>query len=47
MTDIIIIGVIVACAVLSIAYMRKRKKSGKSSCGHDCSGCGLSCSDRK
>lgn len=47
MTDFIIIAVIAACVVFSIVYSRKRKKSGKSSCGCSCDSCGVSsCADK-
>ncbi|MBU5424828.1 FeoB-associated Cys-rich membrane protein [Tissierella pigra] len=48
MVDIIIIGVIGVCVVLSILYMVKRKKAGQSGCGCDCNGCETSgCSTQK
>lgn len=48
MTDFIIVGVIIVCVVSSIAYSRKRKKSGQSSCGGSCGDCGVSsCSSEK
>ena len=48
MTDLIIVAVLLACVILSIAYSRKRKKAGQSSCGCSCDNCGTtSCSDNK
>lgn len=48
MTDFIIVAVILTCVILSIAYSRKRKKSGQSSCGCSCDDCSTSsyCSDK-
>ena len=38
--DIIILGILFLWLLLSIRYMRKRKKSGKCiGCGGDCSAC--------
>ena len=42
MIDFIIVGVIVVCVVLSIAYSIRRKKSGQSGCGCSCDDCGTS-----
>lgn len=47
MVDFIIIAVVVACVVFSIAHIRKKKKAGESGCGCSCDGCGTtSCSDK-
>ena len=47
MIDIIVLGVVLIFVLGSVAYMRKAKKEGKSSCGCSCENCKLSCSSLK
>ncbi|MGB4658317.1 MAG: FeoB-associated Cys-rich membrane protein [Mobilitalea sp.] len=48
MTDIIVIGIIILLVIGVSYYIRKQRKSGKTSCcSGDCSGCSGSCSGNK
>ena len=40
---IIAVVIIAAAVAADIVYLVRRKKSGKCSCGHDCSKCGCCC----
>lgn len=41
--DILIIIVIAAAVTFAVLKIIKNKKQGKSSCGGDCSNCGMRC----
>lgn len=46
MTDLIILGILLLCALGAIRFLRRQKKAGKGCCG-SCAGCHTVCSHKK